>query len=295
MNYVERKLWETFPDGIVTKISSYPELYVLLVNYIREMDLNITPTQLVEKFGFTVKNRISQDELIRECMEKLSLHSFTDNKVSRDNLHEIGVYEKLILAGNIDAILAAHGYIYERKSRNVSRYDYSTIRKLYEEYAIGLSDLGKLFGASRQIIDNIVKYKTRDDNFVDRWDTDSLDESELEVILDMIIEKKKICIHNGITFSLLSDSKSKSFIVISDGNLDYVKVLFDEQIPKELHELLDESGVAYFDDAEIALMNNYRYVHVLDKRCLMTDNLSKDNVKWKRHLSANSGSSERVF
>lgn len=162
------------------------------------------------------------------------------------------------------------GYRYEWAATQVSKFDYDTLRRMHREYMPNQSDISRLFEANRQVINNIIKYKVNESYSGESWLLTSLDEEQEELILEMIIDRVNEKREDELCVNIICDGKGKILFVFKTG--DCVKVIFDENVPLDLHELLDEVEMSKLFDDEREFLNKCSFGHVLDKRVILKNN-----------------------
>ena len=169
------------------------------------------------------------------------------------------------------------GYRYDRVATQVSRFDYDTLRRIHREYMPNQSDISRLFGVSRQLVNNIIKNNVNEAFTGDSWLQTSLDAEQEELILEMLIGREYERIEDELSVNIICDGKGKLLFVFKIG--DSIKVLFDEHIPKDIHELLDEVGMSKLFSEERLFLDKCSFAHILDKRVIL-ENKQINKNKW---------------
>lgn len=274
MRTIKEKLLEEYPNRIIKKISR--NIYIDILNELKFTEYD-SVKQFLEKQGYEVLEVEVSEE--HEIIDKIK-QNFKGNVIRAQELYEKNMYYSISKISKKKGIKIREfledylNYNYKTDINIKSKVDYFSVRRIYNEYISNQREMVRLLNINRGTISNIINNKVNDKNTGVSWIGTELDNIEEEIILEMLVNKqweKKI---DGIQVNICCNGKGKLFLLFQYE--DIKKIVFDEKIPKELHDLFDETKMSYLYSHEFKFFERQTYIHILDKRCILkTDESEK--------------------
>lgn len=249
--YIVTKLKEYFPDGIISKLTSYKDIYPAILLAAKQAGIRVS--EYVEKLGFRYVRRESEN-LTDDEIKELLLESFPNGIVinlskSNPELYRI-VRECAKRSGvKVPEYIEQLGLLMQSKrnhSKVVSSYDFQTMNILLDEYEIKEAEIAQILGCTRQNI-NSKKGESSDNG---TWLLNLTSEEE-RVVCEHISMLQEEFIGKEFSFALIKPKKNSMGKALIVRNGVSVKVVFS--LPKTIIEALDKTDLDIFSEDELRI------------------------------------------
>lgn len=300
MTKLEGDLWEAYPNGVIKGISKNSVLYARVLNEIQYTEFT-TPKEYLESLGFTRDDSIEiiEHSAIKTIEQLTKNHVFKakylyNNSQLSSDIRKICNKKDMKTAQYIESI----GYKYEKDITNKSNYDYESLRRIQADFLNTQRDIVRLLNIDRGVLSNIITGKVNEDNSGISWKINTLDDEEIESVLNMIVERKYEQKADSVQINILCDGRGKILLIFQYLEQELIRVMFDEDIPDDLHELLDETKMSFCLPEELAFFNDREYIHILGKRYIEDKKELKsewNNKIRKKYISLHGISEDKYF